>query len=43
MLCELQKHIIRTFSHHQGEAIKPLAIIQKLKCELEMFDLKLEG
>lgn len=31
MLCELQKHIIRTFSHHQGEAIKPLAIIQKLK------------
>lgn len=31
MLCELQKHIVRSFSHHQGEAIKPLAIIQKLK------------
>lgn len=31
MLCELQKHIVRSFSHHQGEAIKPMAIIQKLK------------
>lgn len=31
MLCELQKHIIRGFNHHQGEAIKPMAIIQKLK------------
>lgn len=33
MLCELQKHIVRSFSHHQGEAIKPMAIIQKLKCK----------
>lgn len=31
MLCELQKHIVRSFGHHQGEAIKPMAIIQKLK------------
>ncbi|XP_068717808.1 ubiquitin carboxyl-terminal hydrolase 36-like [Montipora capricornis] len=31
MLCELQKHVFRGFGHHQGEAIKPMAIIQKLK------------
>ena len=37
MLCELQKHIVRSFGHHQGEAIKPMAIIQKLKCKFTMF------
>ena len=34
MLCELQRHIVRSFGHHQGETIKPMAIIQKLKCKL---------
>lgn len=40
MLCELQKHIMRSFSHHQGEAIKPMAIIQKLKCKFSHQCLK---
>ncbi|CAB3994187.1 ubiquitin carboxyl-terminal hydrolase 36-like [Paramuricea clavata] len=31
MLCELQRHVQRTFTHSQHEAIKPLAILQKLK------------
>ena len=31
MLCELQRHVLRTFNHNQNEAIKPMAIIQKLK------------
>ncbi|XP_046856479.1 uncharacterized protein LOC124449586 isoform X3 [Xenia sp. Carnegie-2017] len=31
MLCELQRHVLRTFSHQQSEAIKPLAILHKLK------------
>ncbi|XP_028406528.1 ubiquitin carboxyl-terminal hydrolase 36-like isoform X2 [Dendronephthya gigantea] len=31
MLCELQRHVVRTFSHNQNQAIKPLAILQKLK------------
>ena len=33
MLCELQRHVLRTFGHNQNEAIKPMAIIQKLKCK----------
>jgi hypothetical protein len=33
MLCELQRHVLRTFSHGPNEAIKPLAILQKLKCK----------
>ena len=38
MLCELQKHIVRSFGHHQGEAIKPMAIIQKLKCKFMSYE-----
>ena len=38
MLCELQKHIVRSFGHHQGEAIKPMAIIQKLKCKFMCYE-----
>ncbi|KAK3705191.1 hypothetical protein QZH41_013988 [Actinostola sp. cb2023] len=32
MMCELQRHVLRSFNHHQNESIKPLAIIQKLRC-----------
>ncbi|KXJ26546.1 ubiquitin carboxyl-terminal hydrolase 36 [Exaiptasia diaphana] len=32
MMCELQRHVLRSFNHHQNESIKPQAIIQKLRC-----------
>ncbi|EDO32736.1 predicted protein, partial [Nematostella vectensis] len=31
MMCELQRHILRTFNHQQNESIKPLCIIQRLR------------